>query len=257
MIKSQARDPERRGRCVVVFLFTMCAFPLDTLSDVSDSDSCHETSSLPSKPTSQALFFSSEFRFKGHEDVMRDPEILRWWKRRFDLFERFDEGIKMDRESWYSVTPEEIARNQAKTCACDLILDVYAGAGGNSIQFTRTCGFVIAIDNCLDRLTGVFTPNTCVYGVSSRIDCICGDATSVLRALRRDACVDIVFMSPPWGGPSYPHHRPLPPGSASWNKRRRRQRIIAEMRAARDDGVYDLAANIPSLAEAIVAARGA
>lgn len=28
---------------------------------------------------------------------MRDPEILRWWKRRFDLFERFDEGIQMDR----------------------------------------------------------------------------------------------------------------------------------------------------------------
>ena len=28
--------------------------------------------------------------------MMRDPEILRWWKRRYDLFERFDEGIQMD-----------------------------------------------------------------------------------------------------------------------------------------------------------------
>ncbi|KAL5969722.1 Trimethylguanosine synthase [Taenia solium] len=196
------------------------------------------------------------FRFKGHEEVMRDPEILRWWKRRFDLFERFDEGIRMDRESWYSVTPEAIARNQAKTCACDLIVDACAGAGGNSIQFARTCGFVIGIDNCLDRLNTVFTPNTRVYGVSSRIDCICGDTTRILRALRSGACIDTVFMSPPWGGPTYPRHRPLPPGSASWNKRRRRQYIIAEMRAAKDDGVYDLAANIPSLTEAIVAARG-
>lgn len=39
------------------------------------------------------------------------------------------------------MTPEEIARSQAKTCACDLIVDVYAGAGGNTIQFARTCGF--------------------------------------------------------------------------------------------------------------------
>lgn len=250
----------------------MTAFPIDTLSDVSDSDGCSETPHISPKSTLQAPSSSIEVsspqsqskrslkrrrkKFKGHEDVMRDPEILRWWKRRFDLFERFDEGIQMDRESWYSVTPEEIARNQAKTCTCDLMVDAYAGAGGNSIQFARTCGFVIGIDNRLDRLTGIFTPNTRVYGVSSRVDCVCGDVTRILRALRTDACVDTVFMSPPWGGPTYPHHRPLPPGSASWNKRRRRQHIIAEMRAAKDDGVYDLAANIPSLTEAIVAARG-
>lgn len=29
--------------------------------------------------------------------MMRDPTIVRWWKRRFDLFWRFDEGIKMDK----------------------------------------------------------------------------------------------------------------------------------------------------------------
>lgn len=39
------------------------------------------------------------------------------------------------------MTPEEVARSQAESCKCDVIVDAYAGAGGNSIQFARTCGF--------------------------------------------------------------------------------------------------------------------
>ncbi|KAH9279585.1 Trimethylguanosine synthase [Echinococcus granulosus] len=150
-------------------------------------------------------FQNGDRAFKGHEDVVRDAQIPHWWQRRFDLLGRFDEGIQMDRESWYSVTPEEIARNQVKTCACDLMVATYAGAGGNSIQFTRTCDFVIVIDNCLDRLTGIFTPNASVYAVSSRVNCVCGDVTRIRRALRTYARVDTVYMSPPWGGPSPPH----------------------------------------------------
>nr|CDS22411.1 RNA cap guanine N2 methyltransferase [Echinococcus granulosus] len=64
---------------------------------------------------------------------------------------------------------------------------------------------VIVIDNCLDRLTGIFTPNASVYAVSSRVNCVCGDVTRIRRALRTYARVDTVYMSPPWGGPSPPH----------------------------------------------------
>lgn len=42
-------------------------------------------------------------------------------------------------EAWYSITPEAIARHQAKTCSCDLLVDAFAGVGGNTIQFARTC----------------------------------------------------------------------------------------------------------------------
>jgi trimethylguanosine synthase len=40
----------------------------------------------------------------------------------------------MDEESWYSVTPEHIARHIAERCRCDLIVDGFCGVGGNAIQ---------------------------------------------------------------------------------------------------------------------------
>ncbi|CAG2169712.1 unnamed protein product [Oppiella nova] len=38
----------------------------------------------------------------------------KYWHQRYDLFSRFDEGIRMDSESWYSVTPERIAQHIAQ-----------------------------------------------------------------------------------------------------------------------------------------------
>ena len=35
--------------------------------------------------------------------------IRKYWNRRYYLFSRFDRGIKIDREGWYSVTPEPLA----------------------------------------------------------------------------------------------------------------------------------------------------
>lgn len=42
-------------------------------------------------------------------------------------------------DSWFSVTPERIARHIAARCRCDLIVDAFCGAGGNSIQFAFKC----------------------------------------------------------------------------------------------------------------------
>ncbi|BHF75175.1 Trimethylguanosine synthase [Sparganum proliferum] len=189
--------------------------PIDTLSDVSDSDSEAEqrcssppTSAFPQSSeasvsgtaTSAAQSFlrsnrrrrkikryllvtlNSE-RFKGDASLCSDPEMTKWWKRRYDLFERFDDGIELDKESWYSVTPEIIARHQARKCSCGLVIDGFAGVGGNSIQFSQTCAFVISIDNCVERL-GLLRRNAAVYGVTSKIDPICGDLASVLSAFR-------------------------------------------------------------------------
>jgi hypothetical protein len=40
---------------------------------------------------------------------------------------------------WYSVTPEAIAQHLAHRMKCDLIIDAFAGVGGNAIQFALTC----------------------------------------------------------------------------------------------------------------------
>lgn len=42
-------------------------------------------------------------------------------------------------ESWYSVTPEIISSHIAERCSCFVIVDPFCGAGGNVIQFAKTC----------------------------------------------------------------------------------------------------------------------
>lgn len=42
----------------------------------------------------------------------------------------------MDEEGWFSVTPEEIAvRHAQRSVSGGVVVDCFAGMGGNSIQF--------------------------------------------------------------------------------------------------------------------------
>ncbi|CDJ54041.1 RNA methylase, related [Eimeria brunetti] len=124
--------------------------------------------------------------------------------RRLELFSKFDEGIQLDEEMWWSVTPEQLAVHTAERCRCDLILDGFAGAGGNTIAFAKSCKFVISCEIDPTRIK-MAQANVAVYGaqVASHVDFVIADfATLTSRQLRRGA-VDVVFLAPPWGGPSY------------------------------------------------------
>ena len=124
--------------------------------------------------------------------------LAKYWHQRYRLFSRYDEGIKMDDEAWFSVTPERIAKHIASRCRCDLIIDAFCGVGGNSIQFAFTCNRVIAID--IDPVkVEMARHNASVYGVEDRIEFIVGDYMKLAPTL----CADVVFLSPPWGGPAY------------------------------------------------------
>ena len=128
----------------------------------------------------------------------QDPNIAKYWAQRYRLFSRFDEGIKMDKEGWFSVTPERIAEHIAERCRCDLLIDAFCGVGGNAIQFAFTCERVIAID--IDPVKIAFARhNATVYGVEDRIEFIVGDYMQLIPSLK----ADVVFLSPPWGGPNY------------------------------------------------------
>lgn len=122
----------------------------------------------------------------------------KYWGQRYKLFSKFDSGVQMDDEGWYSVTPEAIANHHASRCACALACDLFAGAGGDIIALTKTCGRVLAIDNNHDRV-GMAVHNAKVYGVSERIDFICGDSVALLHSIKPD----VLYMSPPWGGMEY------------------------------------------------------
>ena len=122
----------------------------------------------------------------------------KYWFQRYRLFSRFDEGIRLDRESWFSVTPEKIAEHIAERCRCDVVIDAFCGAGGNTIQLAFTCERVIAIDIDASKIE-LAKHNAAVYGVADRIEFIVGDFLTLAPHLK----ADVVYLSPPWGGPDY------------------------------------------------------
>ncbi|NXO73927.1 TGS1 synthase, partial [Phainopepla nitens] len=135
-------------------------------------------------------------------EIAADPELIKYWAQRYRLFSRFDEGIKLDREGWFSVTPEKIAEHIAvrvsQSFNCDIIVDAFCGVGGNAIQFALTSKSVIAIDIDAEKLR-LARHNAEVYGVAERIHFLRGDYMALAAGLR----ADVVFLSPPWGGPDY------------------------------------------------------
>ncbi|CAH0694308.1 unnamed protein product [Spodoptera exigua] len=135
-------------------------------------------------------------------EVEEDPVLHKYWRKRHILFHRFDEGIKLDRESWFSVTPENVASHIANKFRYDVVLDAFCGAGGNTIQFARTSNKVIAVD--IDPMKiEMAKQNAKIYGVLDKIQFIVGDFFELASQLK----ADMVFLSPPWGGPSYSKHK--------------------------------------------------
>lgn len=149
----------------------------------------------------------------------------------FSLYDK-PPGCLLDEEGWYSVTPERVANQVAERCRCNVILDAFCGVGGNAIAFAKTCErgllssffnslisshiLVIALDINPTRLA-LARHNAQIYGVSDRIEFIQADYISFARAYLSTASppslsdsssnkrrkIDTVFLSPPWGGPSY------------------------------------------------------
>lgn len=70
----------------------------------------------------------------------------KYWGQRYRYFSRFDEGVGMDKEGWYSVTPEAIALHIAERVCCDVVVDPFVGCGGNAVQFALVSHLVFAID---------------------------------------------------------------------------------------------------------------
>lgn len=181
------------------------------------------------------------------------PRELADWAQRYRLFSEFDQGCEMDREGWYSVTPENIAAQIAERCTslppfsflplvlilvrflgrCGTIVDAFCGVGGNAIQFAFTCErgtsfpssplpflslvltrffpAVIALDTSPVRLACA-RRNAEIYGVADRITFLLTDyvqwskdyaARDARGEVKEEEKVEVIFLSPPWGGIDY------------------------------------------------------
>ncbi|RCK66919.1 Trimethylguanosine synthase [Candida viswanathii] len=144
--------------------------------------------------------------------------VRKFWKRRYQLFSKFDDGIYLNSELWYSVTPEDIAQYTAElfrrllpdatSCA-----DLCCGGGGNTIQFAKLFDSVGAID--INTVNLYCTAHNCeVYGIRDNVWMVAGDWNE-MSELNEDGSVnyewikgdsesvDFIFSSPPWGGTGY------------------------------------------------------
>lgn len=125
----------------------------------------------------------------------------KYWKRRYNYFARFDEGIRMDAAAWFEVTPESVARHIADRMPYNRVVDGTCGVGGNAIQFAMTSPHVLAVDTDVGRLRDA-AHNATIYGVRERIEFVCDDFV-VFAANYSGPPIDAVFLSPPWGGPAH------------------------------------------------------
>lgn len=144
----------------------------------------------------QVEFNKTTFR----SDIKKKPDYvpLKYWNQRYSIFSKYDEGIQLDEESWYSVTHECIAKCIADKLKKYTVMDGFAGAGGNIIQFAMN-GQTIALEidqSHIDMLKN----NAEIYGVTDNIKFIKGD---FLVDAKSEAPLEVIFMSPPWGGPDY------------------------------------------------------
>lgn len=80
----------------------------------------------------------------------------KYWDQRYRIFEKFDEGILLDDESWYSITYECIGNYIADRCLqiavdhnlpkIDCVIDGFSGCGGMTIPIARKGCHVVAVD---------------------------------------------------------------------------------------------------------------
>ena len=133
-----------------------------------------------------------------HSSLKYSAPSNQFWIQRYYYFSKFDKGIMMDKESWYSVTPEEIAKYIAKLIKGKSIIDGFCGCGGNVIQFSKYCSKVYAIDISKSKLD--MCKNNCkVYHCKNNIKFIHSNFLKMKNKIK----ADYIFLSPPWGGTEY------------------------------------------------------
>ncbi|XP_044074320.1 trimethylguanosine synthase [Siniperca chuatsi] len=195
-VDSEREDEEQPGR-----QFRCLEIPDFLLSDAPEGNS--ELSMKDGKKPKKKKKSKRARKQQVPAEMAAEPELAKYWAQRYRLFSRFDEGIRLDREGWFSVTPERIAEHIALRVEhsfsdSQLVIDAFCGVGGNAIQFALTGKRVLAIDIDPVRLD-LARHNAMVYRVADRIEFLQGDFLQLAPHLRGD----VVFLSPPWGGPDY------------------------------------------------------
>ena len=119
----------------------------------------------------------------------------KYWAQRKRYFSKFDSGITLDAEGWFSVTPEVIANHiarrmiQSSLSGSDkpiIVLDSFVGMGANAIAFAQypQVDLVVCVDTDVEKL--YLAANNCaVYNIpKSKLLFLHGNACRVLESYR-------------------------------------------------------------------------
>lgn len=105
--------------------------------------------------------FNTKMQFRG---VMK-----KYWVQRNTLFDRYDDGIILTKELWFSVTPESVSRFIANFLLKSLeqgkekvvLLDAFCGGGGNVIQFLKLSETAVVYGVDINKIHLDCTLNNC------------------------------------------------------------------------------------------------
>lgn len=84
------------------------------------------------------------------------------WNRRYLLFQKFDQGIKFDEESYISTPPEALTSYIASRFRFQKVLHAYPCIGAYAIKLSNTCDNIIATSvtskglECMENNLGIY-----------------------------------------------------------------------------------------------------
>jgi trimethylguanosine synthase len=147
-----------------------------------------------------------------YEHISEVPwDIQKYWHQRCSIFSMYDDGIYMTDDAWFGVTPEPVAIRVASDLSQNTspsrttLIDLFAGAGGNTIAFALAGRWerIIAIERDASVLACA-QHNAYIYGVFDKITWVNDDCFSYLsNNTAINPSETVIFASPPWGGPGY------------------------------------------------------
>lgn len=130
------------------------------------STECEDANVLVELPRKSLEAIPASERIEAHKLVQLDEQRilmsgipddvhLKYWDQRYRMLTLFDRGVRLDAESWYSITPELVAKHVTAACIgrarglhCPMnkVLDCFSGCGGNTIPFAVQGRTVVSVD---------------------------------------------------------------------------------------------------------------
>jgi trimethylguanosine synthase len=155
----------------------------------------------------------------NREEERMQGKVLKFVKQKYFFFSRYDAGIKIDEEGWFSATAEPIAKYTAqflKSIPKAKVVDCCCSIGGNLIQFALLPNVSKCIGVDLNETRIKYARHNCetVYGIkrdkmiyvnTSISEC---NVMAVLwmekdHTFRKRNESLVYFFDPPWGGMDY------------------------------------------------------